>query len=681
MSSLSDTSGSVEYQLVCVDDTLYVDSPPVEGGVLDYPDLVKDQFNRLKLSGSLLSDELYPITEEDNSDEPRRQEELEEEITELLSTPSSREHIEYQVHDSPGSWCEHATSARHPSQESSESTEAFPEYEPCEKSMPTAEDYARAEAYERALGRVAEDLNHSRSKAQGSPNIGSSSSSHHTAPIQQELSPYSGPKCPELSHHDHFCLMNEVRKHTAYNAIHDFLLKQVENLRRRRRFLTIVDMITELEYIHFRSKRFPVSPMDHLTQDDLNRVVHLGSIISKHLRVVHGKVCDGLAEARATIPEISELYYDATITVHERFTLMAKAVRQFVNRCNLREDNFLQLLLEFYEIFFYEDWHIMYNQYLAAQELGVSDQLRQISMQMNHIYRILNDLFATYQQIVQVKDYLSRRFMQPTAQELYINHPLGPQTLLENKCPTPEPIELVLPTARSTPGVPVEPAQPVSPVDSVAYFENSRTNPHSTESSHAEIYPSTVQRSQPSSPHDDNHQDQGHTTKARPVPYSANRVYQIQPTLYTIHPNNELVHPTQNYDWDQAPSSPATSGLQHMQASVIRETIESHRNPKSQELQAILRSGNVDQQQLLPGAKYDDLLPVAPQAQTPAQAETKIQTPAQTPAKSRFRIRTRTRTLGQIHIPAQTLTENKQRHVRFGEDSVFEYAQQGMSRM
>ncbi|KAL2812436.1 hypothetical protein BDW59DRAFT_41442 [Aspergillus cavernicola] len=384
----------------------------------------------------------------DDADAPREQQLLEEAINDLLSTPVSTHNDPENALDSSDG--ELVAPDRSPSQPSTISTEPFPDYEPCEIEIPSVIYEAQADAYEYALSRIADHLNGFRGNEEGTialngPTFSVEDNGTYISGEVSTVTLRSIHACTELTHHDHFCTLNETRKLAIRSKINFFLsmLREGVSDHLRRRFMAMSNMVIDLEFIFFRSKNFPKVPMDYVTPNDLNRVQASGTEMVKYLSRMGGYVHQQRHTANIALYFITEIAGDTTLTTLDRFKRMAEIVIQphrFLNRARSGEQHFLELLFEFYETFFYDDFHVMYNNYLVEHLPNIPIQVREISYLLNTVYKVLVRLIEDYERLVAINNIIGNRFIRPTVQELSTGPFVSQEYLRQHRClPTPEP--------------------------------------------------------------------------------------------------------------------------------------------------------------------------------------------------------------------------------------------------
>ncbi|KAI9368715.1 hypothetical protein BJX61DRAFT_203731 [Aspergillus egyptiacus] len=273
-----------------------------------------------------------------DSDAPVIQEKLEDAITTLLSTTENGSNkqdadaMEDTIGDDDGELVQ-VPPQRPPSRESTLSTEPFPAYEPCELEAPSPEYNAQALAYDHMLSSLAAELNRFRP-------IGEALTILHgpmgfavneaRAPGQPYIfSMENIPRCPEVSHHDHYCVEHDQKKINARAEIRSLLYPKGDRFDSlRNRFAMMANMVMAMEWMFFREKYFPSRPMDYITETDLRQVQDDGIHMVTFLSRLGLHTYQSLDTARRSFAFVAEVASEPEISVVVRFQRMAEIVIQ-----------------------------------------------------------------------------------------------------------------------------------------------------------------------------------------------------------------------------------------------------------------------------------------------------------------------------------------------------------------
>ncbi|KAL4876651.1 hypothetical protein BJY04DRAFT_222829 [Aspergillus karnatakaensis] len=330
-------------------------------------------------------------------------------MAEAARTPFSSSRAQTEVGDVRGLGRVSPAGVR--SRSSTVSTEPFPDFDPSNVEEPSGTYRAQEEAYEQALSRVASEMHGT------GPNQTSLTALHQPVPLFENDS--SGiphrpsvivldgvQPCEAETHHDHFCHEHEARKGAAHIQVLDILrLKEDLPAPARSDFTDITAMVIDIEYVLFRANNFPADPLSLLSEDDLKRVRELASLIT---RLLSG-IAKGIKEAKQSADRarnfISRLATESGLPVRRRFERMAKLVIQpyrFLSREHSTEQNLFELFQHFFEVYFYDDFHIIYNNFLVEHQPNVPYRLRHFSLLMNEASDILVAVVADYKELCEI---------------------------------------------------------------------------------------------------------------------------------------------------------------------------------------------------------------------------------------------------------------------------------------
>ncbi|KAI9368716.1 hypothetical protein BJX61DRAFT_522709 [Aspergillus egyptiacus] len=90
----------------------------------------------------------------------------------------------------------------------------------------------------------------------------------------------------------------------------------------------------------------------------------------------------------------------------------------FLNRTRTVEQTVIETFFNFYEVFFYDDFHVMYNNYLVEKLPDVPAFHREISYLLSKIYQILDRLVEDYRLLHEVNNKIGGLYIQPIVQAL-----------------------------------------------------------------------------------------------------------------------------------------------------------------------------------------------------------------------------------------------------------------------
>ncbi|KAL2788393.1 hypothetical protein BJX66DRAFT_340318 [Aspergillus keveii] len=308
-------------------------------------------------------------------------------------------------------------SQRPASRASTVSTEPFPDFDAVEVRPPSLVYRCQEKAYEYALAKLAEDL----VNARGTPTAAAGLSGPNFSTDQERLP--NGPSliaiqgvspCSELSHHDHFCHVHEKQKLRMREKIHCTLLYSEDiPMHFRRRFTALTNMVIDMEFIFFRANHFPREPLRFVTQESLEKVRYYGTEMLRYLSRLGTTLNQSKITALSSQCLVSQVAARTDITALGRFQKMAEIARTF-------EQEFFELFSKFYDAFFFDDFHIMYNNYLVKkpETERVPPILVDVSYHLNSVYKILNRLVEDYRILKETHIEIGEKYLQPVLEEL-----------------------------------------------------------------------------------------------------------------------------------------------------------------------------------------------------------------------------------------------------------------------
>ncbi|KAL4790708.1 hypothetical protein BDV19DRAFT_331773 [Aspergillus venezuelensis] len=303
-------------------------------------------------------------------------------------------------------------------------TEPFPDLE--DDGVDRSDVYtAQEEAYSYALAKVAEEF---RRLHEIEDNLAAirgpvllTGGDDTLAVCELRLSIPEVPPCLEVSHYDHYCEDHEASKIAIRQKVADFLFKNEEVPKGfRKRFVRVSNMVIEIEHIFFRGKGWPRDPMPLITNDELRAVRYFATETIKYLSTLSGIIFrerDSAVEARFLVAEVA----DSGLPVGEVFKRMVEIVvepQRFLIQVPFIERTFFDLFFSFYDIFLYDDFHVMYNNYLVENMPNVSPRLRQVSYLLNTIYSIISNTVKDYKDMCEINKDIGHRFIQPVLDQL-----------------------------------------------------------------------------------------------------------------------------------------------------------------------------------------------------------------------------------------------------------------------
>ncbi|KAL5340386.1 hypothetical protein BJX70DRAFT_396894 [Aspergillus crustosus] len=320
------------------------------------------------------------------------------------------------------------------SRSSTISTEPFPEFDASQVETPSIVYRAQEEAYEYALSKVAEEIHRSDTSLDNRNErltslhgpLSSDGNGATLPPNRPSVIVLDGVQpCPEATHHDHFCEEHEARKRSVHRQVLDILLlKDDLPVAVQEEFLEITRLIVDAEYVLFRARRFPSDPLSLLSEGDLRRVRELAELVLRRLSRFGNMIYEGkknAEEARLIVAQVAE---EAGLSVLARFQRMSEIVIQYLNRVRSAEQTFFELYLQFFEQFLYDDFHIVYNNYLVEHMPNVPYRLRQTSHLFNLTSNTLAQLIKDYQDLWDINVDIGSRFIRPALDELSQGPPI-----------------------------------------------------------------------------------------------------------------------------------------------------------------------------------------------------------------------------------------------------------------
>ncbi|KAL2847284.1 hypothetical protein BJX68DRAFT_268147 [Aspergillus pseudodeflectus] len=319
------------------------------------------------------------------------------------------------IGETPG--VEPSAPQRPASRASTVSTEPFPDFDAIEVRPPSLVYRCQEKAYEYALAKLAEDL----INARGTPTAAAGLSGPNFSTDQERLP--NGPSliaiqgvspCSELSHHDHFCHVHEKQKLRMREKIHCTLLYSEDiPMHFRRRFTALTNMVIDMEFIFFRANHFPREPLRFVTQESLEKVRYYGTEMLRYLSRLGTTLNQSKITALGSQCLVSQVASRTDLTALGRFQKMAEIARTF-------EQEFFELFSKFYDGFFFDDFHIMYNNYLVKkpETEHVPPILVDVSYHLNSVYKILNRLVEDYRILKDTHIEIGEKYLQPVLEEL-----------------------------------------------------------------------------------------------------------------------------------------------------------------------------------------------------------------------------------------------------------------------
>lgn len=219
------------------------------------------------------------------------------------------------------------------SRSSTISTEPFPDLDASMSELPSLAYRAQEEAYKHAMGKVAEEIlrmNEIRDHIIAIRGPASSVEDEELARSRSSMIVLEGVRpCPEVSHHDHFCVQHEAHKRAMHERVDQFL-KGRDDVPKHfgKRFNAITSMIVHTEFILFRSKNFPRDPLSQASENDLKTVFHYTTKIIEYFSAVGGLIFRERNNAERARVLISHVAAKTGVTLLDRFKEMAAIIIQ-----------------------------------------------------------------------------------------------------------------------------------------------------------------------------------------------------------------------------------------------------------------------------------------------------------------------------------------------------------------
>ncbi|KAL3457381.1 hypothetical protein BJX64DRAFT_293159 [Aspergillus heterothallicus] len=303
------------------------------------------------------------------------------------------------------------------SRASTVSTEPFPNFDTIELRPPSLVYRCQEEAYEYALTKLAEELVSDR----GTPTAATGLTGPNFSTYQERVP--DGPSmttiqgvspCSELSRHDHFCHVHERQKLRIRQKIY-CTLRYSEDIpvHFRRRFTALANMVIDMEFILFRENHFPREPLRFVTLENLEKIRYYGTEMLRYLSRLGRTLNQSKITALSSQCLVSQVAARTELTALVRFQKMTEIVIHF-------EQQFFALFSKFYDAFLFDDFHVMYNNYLVkkSERERVSPVLVDVSYHLNSVYEILNRLVEDYKILKDTNIDIAERFLEPTLEEL-----------------------------------------------------------------------------------------------------------------------------------------------------------------------------------------------------------------------------------------------------------------------
>ncbi|KAL4749131.1 hypothetical protein BDW72DRAFT_214336 [Aspergillus terricola var. indicus] len=333
------------------------------------------------------------------------------------------------------------------SRSSTISTEPFPDLDASMSELPSLAYRAQEEAYKHAMGKVAEEIlrmNEIRDHITAIRGPVSSVEDEELARNRSSMVVLEGVRpCPEVSHHDHFCAQHEAHKRAMHERVDQFL-KERDDVPKHfgKKFNAVTNMIVHMEFILFRSKKFPRDPLNHASEDDLKTVFHYTTKIIEYFSVVGGLIFRERNNAERARVLIAQVAAKTGVTLLDRFKEMAAIIIQYLKRARRSEQNFFENFQQFFEVWLYDDFHVMYNNYLVEHMPNVPPNLQRLSYLLNATYNMLGQMIRDYEALGKINRDIGDRFIRPVVDQMAlgddpygnpINEPAYPAGEHENK--------------------------------------------------------------------------------------------------------------------------------------------------------------------------------------------------------------------------------------------------------
>ncbi|CBF71333.1 predicted protein [Aspergillus nidulans FGSC A4] len=333
------------------------------------------------------------------------------------------------------------------SRSSTISTEPFPDLDASMSELPSLAYRAQEEAYKHAMGKVAEEIlrmNEIRDHIIAIRGPASSVEDEELARSRSSMIVLEGVRpCPEVSHHDHFCVQQEAHKRAMHERVDQFL-KGREDVPKHfgKRFSAVTSMIVHMEFILFRSKNFPRDPLNQASENDLKTVFHYTTKIIEYFSAVGGLIFRERNNAERARVLISQVAAKTGVTLLDRFKEMAAIIIQYLKRARRSEQNFFEIFQQFFEVWLYDDFHVMYNNYLVEHMPNIPPNFQRLSYLLNATYNMLGQMIRDYEALGKINRDIGDRFIRPVVDQmargdnLYgnpINEPAYPACEHENK--------------------------------------------------------------------------------------------------------------------------------------------------------------------------------------------------------------------------------------------------------
>ncbi|KAL4905148.1 hypothetical protein BDW74DRAFT_178155 [Aspergillus multicolor] len=369
-------------------------------------------------------------------DEPEMERSMEQEVQEAGLHPFSVQHYGQQLGDTQN---EVVTTTSFESSMTTEadtilplqprsrastiSTEPFPDLDESSTELPSLAYRAQEEAYKHALGKVAEEI--LRMNEINDHVTAINDPAFYLEDEETERSRFSMfslegvDPCPEVSHCDHYCVDHEAHKRAIRERI-DHFLKERKDVPKSfsKNFITVTDMIMHMEYILFRGKGFPRDPLRYVSEREMKTIFHHTTEIIEYLSVVGGLIFRERNNAEHVRVVVSQIAAKPRITLLDRFKGMAEVVIQYLKQARRSEQTFFELFNEFFEIWLYDDFHVMYNNFLVEHMPNIPPTLQRSSYLLNALYNMIAQMIRDYEVLGKINRDIGDRFIRPVLDQM-----------------------------------------------------------------------------------------------------------------------------------------------------------------------------------------------------------------------------------------------------------------------
>ncbi|KAL4803167.1 hypothetical protein BDV18DRAFT_163224 [Aspergillus unguis] len=316
---------------------------------------------------------------------------------------------------------ENSLSSRPSSGASVEETEPFPAFDADGPDFqpPSLLHQAQEAVYEHRLGQIANELLDISTSYPPSPPRGLQMEDYqHHMQERPDLA-----QCAELVHYNHFCTKHEFDKLALRDGMVEMLNAESDLPQQcRETFLGLLDTVMGMEGIFFSRSDHRSDPLRHITQNELKDVREMaGAMVICLVRIGHNVGME-LRNARIARSLVRQVAARSDLSAMEQFRQMAEAIMKNTVKVRRSEEILFESFLEFYEGYFYDQFHFMYNNWLVEHLPDVDRCLRECSYLLATAFRVMDQFIIDYRRIANIVTRLKRQYIHPLLEAISM-HP------------------------------------------------------------------------------------------------------------------------------------------------------------------------------------------------------------------------------------------------------------------